>query len=214
MDEPWHLAKVKVAGFEPVFRSQSHRTSREKARRRTRSGTKPPRSPRPTGTDRPGRATGAHADRAACRQPQRRWATPHPRSGARRTRRRGAGLGGRGQKDESRPYSHHGGRTNSGATASQAVAGRPNAAATPASSANVSASPVSPVHAAVNHSWPSPRSSIRNSCTCDHAHVGLPRPATLGNFSERRDLRRRQITIRDSRWFGSDTSKRLGERRS
>jgi hypothetical protein len=69
-DENHHLAKVRVAGSNPVFRSIV--AGQEKARRSTAPGTEPPRSPRPTGHDGPGRTPAG---------PQSRGAAPHPRSG-------------------------------------------------------------------------------------------------------------------------------------
>ncbi len=83
-DQFHHLAKVRVAGSNPVFRSMCARRGREEPGQQ--SGTKPPRTERPTGPDRRARPRG------------RRGTTP-PRPGRRPPEKRGAGReggGGRG----------------------------------------------------------------------------------------------------------------------
>ncbi len=70
--ENHHLAKVRVAGSNPVFRSILPGLGREEPQQR--DGTEPPRSPRPTGTDRPGEDAGSAGTLAGAATTARR---PH-----------------------------------------------------------------------------------------------------------------------------------------
>ena len=90
-DEKLHLAKVRVAGSNPVFRSNKGPGGREGDTRR--NGTESPRSPRPTGGDRPRRSADStgrtRARQRGATEPQGR--TPPEKRGGRdtETRRRG-----------------------------------------------------------------------------------------------------------------------------